>query len=140
MMKAGDFDRTISVQYRYATQDTLYGTPIVTWLTLGRYKAQVQDSLPSKSESVLQGLSIARSQTRIRMRYRDDIYSTMRILLHGDGKDLLYQIVGGPAQIQGRKQFMEMMCERYSDDMSETQTLAPEIFINVNAFYPAVVS
>ncbi len=122
-MHAGDLDREITVEKKLITQDATFGTELVTWVPLAllsgspqvaeKFAAQVQDTLPSRSESVTQGLSVARNQTRIRMRYRNDIDSSMRITVHGE-PDLVYQIVGGPANIEGRKNFIEMVCERFS--------------------------
>jgi SPP1 family predicted phage head-tail adaptor len=69
--------------------------------------------MPSRAESVTQGLSMSKNQVRVRMRYRNDIDSSMKITVHRD-TDQIMQIIGGPAQIDGRKQFLEMMCERIS--------------------------
>jgi head-tail adaptor len=123
MMRAGELDREITIERKQATQDPTYGTEIVTWVPLvaqvgspviaQRFNAQVQDALPSRSESVRMGLDLARNQTRLRMRYRTDIDSSMRVTVHGE-TDIVYQIVGGPAMIDGRQQFLELMLERYS--------------------------
>jgi head-tail adaptor len=78
-----------------------------------RWRAEVQDVLPSRSEAVRQGLAQARNQVRLRMRWRGDITSAMRVTVHGDS-DVVYQIVGGPAEIGGRKVALEMMLERYT--------------------------
>ena len=120
---AGTLDRLITIEKKQVTQDTQYGTEIITWVPLAvlpgsppvaeRFWAEVQDALPSRSESVMQGLAVARNQTRIRIRWRSDIDSSMRITVHGDA-DVVYQIVGGPAEIRGRRRMLEMMCERYS--------------------------
>ena len=122
-MAAGRLTRLITIERKQVTQDAQYGTEIITWVPLAvlagspavaeRFWAEVQDVLPSRSESVLQGLAVARNQTRIRIRWRNDIDSSMRITVHGD-TDVLYQIVGGPAEIRGRRIMLEMMCERYS--------------------------
>lgn len=121
-MKASDLDHQVTVEYKTAIQDPDYGTDDITWAPLTttgsppvaeRYWAGVVDIPPSRSESVKMGLEIARNQTRIRMRYRNDIDSSMRITVHGD-TDVVYQIVAGPAQVQGRKQLIEMVCEKYS--------------------------
>jgi head-tail adaptor len=87
----------------------LPGSPVVA----ERFWAEVQDALPSRSEAVTQGLAVARNQTRLRMRWRDDINSSMRVTVHGDS-DTVYQIVGGPADIDGRKSMIEMVLEKYS--------------------------
>lgn len=101
----------------------MYGTELVTWVPLvalpgspvvaERFYAEIQDALPSRSESVTQGLVVARNQTRLRMRWRDDVDSAMRVTIHED-TDRIMQIVGGPAQVGGRKQMIEMVLERYS--------------------------
>lgn len=120
-MRARELDRQILIEYKSATLDPIFGTEVpVAWLPLStvngvpeRFWAQVQDALPSRSEAVTQGLAVARNQTRIRMRWRDDIDSSMRITVFGD-TPTVYQIVGGPAEIEGRKERIEMVCERYS--------------------------
>lgn len=120
-MRAGQLDRQILVEKKVITQDPTYGTELISWAPLStvsgqpeRYWAEVQDALPSRAEAVTQGLTVARNQVRVRMRYRDDIDSSMRITVYGDAANTVLQIVGGPAAIEGRKQFLEMVCERLS--------------------------
>ena len=79
-----------------------------------KWWAEVQDVLPSRSEAVRQGLAQARNQVRLRMRWREDITSAMRVTVYGESSDTVYQIVGGPAEIGGRKVWLELMLERYS--------------------------
>lgn len=112
-MQAGELDRLISIEYKATEKDPIYRTDVVNWVRLATMHAQVQDALPSRSESVTQGLAVARNQVRVRIRYRADITSAMRVVLHGDS-DVVYQIVGGPAEIGGRKRGLEMVLERYS--------------------------
>lgn len=122
-MRAGRLDRQITIESRSIAVDPDTGDETVTWTPLSyepgspavaeRYWAEVQDALPSRSEAVTQGLPIARNQTRIRFRWRDDVNSTMRVTVHGD-TDRDYQIVGGPAEVSGRKELLEIVCERYS--------------------------
>lgn len=123
MITVGQLDRRITIEYPVKTQDTTYGTDIITWTPLAyapgspqvaaRFAAQVQDVLPSRSEAVQQGLVVGRNQSRLRMRWRPDVTSEMRVRLYGDtGYEQVYQIVGGPAMIGGRKQFMEMVIEK----------------------------
>ena len=123
-MRAGALQRQITVEKKSVTKEATFGTEIVEWVPLvalpgspvigERFWAEVQDVLPSRAESVRQGLAVARNQTRLRMRWRNDITSDMRITVHGDGADVVYQIVGGPAEIEGRKERIEMMLERYT--------------------------
>lgn len=123
-MRAGSLDRLITIERKQVTRDPDFGTEIVTWVPLvaapgspvvgERFRAEVQDALPSRAESVTMGLAVARNQVRVRFRYRDDVDSSMRVLLHGDGADQVLQIVGGPAMVQGRKELTEIVCERIS--------------------------
>jgi len=116
-------DRQISIERKQVTLDPVYGTELIAWVPLVaepgsptvavRFWAEVQDALPSKAESVTSGLAVARNQTRIRMRWRSDIDSSMRVTVHGD-TDVVMQIVGGPADIDGRKSQIEIVCEKYS--------------------------
>lgn len=118
---AGVLDRRILIEKKSITQDPDFGTEIVTWVPLAGtvqapewFPANVQDAMPSRAESVTLGLVVARNQTRIRIRYRDDINSSMRVTLAGDLINTVMQIIGGPAAIEGRKQFTEIVCERIS--------------------------
>lgn len=122
-MRAGGLDRQISIWKKSVTQDSTYGSEVITWIPLVpdlgspvdavRFWAEVQDALPSRDEGLKQGLVIAANRTRIRMRYRNDITSDMQVIVYGD-TNATYQIIGGPAMIEGRKERMEIMCEKYS--------------------------
>lgn len=105
-------DRQITIQQKTVTKDTATQAPVVSWATLVDCWAEVMDVLPSRSESARDGLQQGRTQTRIRIRYRSGIDSSMRVVVHGDS-DQVYQIVGGPAEIGGRKRYLELLCERY---------------------------
>ena len=114
--------KAVSGDVGYVAPDSTYGTERVVWVPLVyaagsppvalRFWCEAQAALPSRSEAVVNGLAIARNLVRIRMRYRNDIDSSMRVLLHGDSDDEVLQIIGGPAEIGGRKTMIEMMCER----------------------------
>ena len=108
------FKRLCSIDYP-TTVTGEFGPEAGPWQRLDLVWAEVQDALPSRSEAVRQGLAQARNQTRIRMRWRSDVDSSMRIVVHGDDADTVYQIVAGPAEIgAGRKREIEVVCERYS--------------------------
>lgn len=122
MTQAGKLNRQITIEKKQSSQDSVFGTETVTWVplvTVGspplaeRFPAEVLDALPSRSEAIQQGLMVGRNQTRIRFRWRDDVDLTMRIIVHGDS-DKIFQIVGGPSEVGGRKELMEVVCERYS--------------------------
>lgn len=118
-MRSGDLDRRIVIEY--ATEDTSSGAAVVTWtplVALGSPPAAVplwanfRDVPPSRSEAVKQGLQVARNQSVVTIRWRGDVDSSMRITEYLDTA-IIYQIVGGPAMI-GRKQWLELVVERYS--------------------------
>lgn len=104
-------DKRIYIEYPVLTQDA-YGAAVTTWKILGVTWANVEDVIPSRSESVKQGLSMAKNQTRFRFRYRSDVTSAMRFVIRGD-TDVVYSIVGGPAEL-GRRQYTECVGEVYS--------------------------
>lgn len=118
-MHAGLLDRRITIERKVVTQDPNYGTEVVTWAPLvvlpgsppvaAPLWANVEDVQPSRSESVIQGLAVARNQVKVTLRYRSDIDSAMRIT-ELDAPARVLQIVGGPAQI-GRREWTELMCE-----------------------------
>lgn len=123
-MRPWEFDREVTIEYPASTQDAGYGTPVITWtpvsyevgspLVAERFPANVQDSLPSKSQAIMDGvLSIGAQQTRIRIPYRSDISQAMRVTVHGD-VDRVMKIVGGPAESAERMAFIEMVCEDFT--------------------------
>src|SRR6266508_6985042 len=115
MTRAGLLDRQILIEKKSVAQEATYGSETVTWVPLStvngqpeRYWAEVQDALPSRAESVTQGLAMARNQVRIRFRYRNDVDSSMRVTVFGDSTNQIMQIVGGPAAVGGRKELIEI--------------------------------
>lgn len=111
-MNVGPLDQRVTFESKSATQNADYGTEIITWTAFAVVYANVQDTPPSRSESVRQGLAVARNQTRIRYRYRADIDSSMRVVIRG-ASDRVLQIIAGPAEI-GQHEYSEIVCESYS--------------------------
>jgi SPP1 family predicted phage head-tail adaptor len=112
-MNVGELDHRVKIEYQAVTYDPDFGTPITTWTELATVWANVQDALPSKAEAVVQGLNVAINQTRVRIRWRDDVDSSMRMIISRPDP-VTYEIVGGPAQIGGRRGYSEFMVERLS--------------------------
>lgn len=104
-----NLDRRITIERRVTTKDATYSSPVTTWTEVARVWAEVRDVLPSRAESVQTDAVQASRQSRIRIRYREGIDSTMRVRY---GQRIL-QIIGGPAEI-GRKHFLEFMAEEFS--------------------------
>lgn len=128
-MQSGKLDRQATFQRRTVTgQDPAFGTDIIEWVPIAylpgsppvaeRFWVNLQDVLPSRSESVKQGLASYRDQLRLRMRWRADIDSTLRVIVHYD-TDQLFQIVAGPVEVGGRKNTLELMLEKYSTHGTE---------------------
>lgn len=122
-MLAGKLDTLILIERKTVVPDPIYGTETIVWVPLDetddspplpkKVWAEVQDALPSKAEGVVQGLNVAKNQTRIRLRWRNDVRMDMRVTVYRDPV-VVMQIVGGPADVDGRKAMIEIMCERYS--------------------------
>lgn len=79
------------------------------WVEVDKAWADVQDTLPSRSERPAGGMPAAVRSARVRMRYRDGITSDMRFVLG----DRVMQIVSGPAEL-GRKRGLEFVVEDYT--------------------------
>lgn len=112
MIASADLNRRARFERSTLTKDATTGAPVKTWAEVFTCYVQALDTPPSRSEGVRNGLQQARNQTTLRMRYRGDITSDMRVVLLGD-TEITMQIVGGPAMI-GRKDALEMVLERYS--------------------------
>lgn len=122
--KIGSLNREITVQRKVVTQEQVYGTDAVSWEPLSalpgspvvaeRFAAEVVDQAGSISEGVLNGdLQVSRRLVKVRLRWRNDIDSSMRVIVHGD-TDRTLQIVGGPFEIGGRKVGIELLCMEIS--------------------------
>lgn len=105
-----NLDTRTVIEAKTIARDAVYRSEVATWTPLATVWAEVRDVLPSRAEATQQGLTQARNQTRVRIRYRTDVNSSMR-LRFGNGR--LLQIIGGPAEI-GRHEWLEMLCEEYT--------------------------
>lgn len=113
-MQAGRLDRTISFERPVPQVEDKFGTDQpVDWARVITCRARKMDARPSRNEGVRLGVVVGRNQTTFYCRWRTDITADMRIVLHGD-EDVVYQIVGGPAEVDGRKREIEIVGERYS--------------------------
>lgn len=65
--------------------------------------------LPSRSEAVKNGITIGNKQSRIRVRYRKDLDSSMRALI--DGKT--FQFISEFAEL-GKQEYLEAVIEKYT--------------------------
>lgn len=106
MRGAGDLDTRIRFERRVGTQDPRLGAYVYTWEEVATVWADVQDMVPSRAERIADGIAIQARPTRVRIRWRDDITSDLRVIIGSD----TYRIVGGPAEL-GRRERLEMVCE-----------------------------
>lgn len=95
--------------------DATYGAAVTSWALVAVLWAEVQDVPPSRSEALRSGvLPVAKDQARVRIRRRDDLDGTMRVIINRPDP-VTFQIIGGPVQIeQGYR--TELMIERYSSN------------------------
>ena len=112
-MSALKYGDRIRIEKPGPALDPDYGTQLpASWLPVGEVWAEIVDVMPSKSEAVTNGLRLAAHSARVRIRYRNDITSAMRIVrLTGTPGTL--QIIAGPAVITGRTE-LEFMVEEFS--------------------------
>lgn len=107
-----NLDKRCTIEAPVTTQGD-YGEPLLSWGVLATVWAEVKDDLPSRSESVQQGLVVNKSRARIRFRYLATVTSACRITVRG-ATDRQFQIIGGPAAIGDRNTFMEVYAETSS--------------------------
>lgn len=111
-MNLGLLDTRCRIEQKVVAKENDYGSEVVTWALLAVVWCNLQDELPSRSEAVKSGLVVSAQRTRVRLRYRNDVDSSMRLVIHRPGAQV-YQIVSGPA-ILGNKEGLEIWAERYS--------------------------
>ncbi|MBS7668864.1 phage head closure protein [Croceicoccus gelatinilyticus] len=105
-VSADKLKERVTIKERVGTQDPTFGTWTYSWEELATVWAEVQDVLPSRSERVADGITIANRPARIRMRYREDVDSTMRFEVNGR----TLHIIAGPAEL-GFRQGVEFVAE-----------------------------
>lgn len=105
-MRAGALDSRIRFEQRVGVQDQKLGVYTYTWQEVATVWADVQDMVPSRAERIADGIAVQARPTRVRIRYRSDITSEMRVIINSQA----YRIVGGPAEL-GRREALELVCE-----------------------------
>ena len=109
-LSAGALDRRIAIQQRSVARESTYGSEVVTWVALATVWAQVLESA-TDGEFVADGSLAFARPTRVRLRYRNDIDPTMRVVLPG-GRILQ---ITGTAEI-GRRQYLELACKEWAHE------------------------
>lgn len=116
-MNIGALRRRITIQKKSVTQETAFGTEVITWLKHADVWASVNDTplkTSAASDSEQRGKLIAYNTTRttIRIRYLSTVTSDMRILLT-DRSNKIMQIVSGPIEL-GNRDGMEFVVVEYT--------------------------
>lgn len=106
-LRTGDLPHQITFERKVA-DGSFDGAGTESWQEVVTVWAQVQDVLPSRGERVADGFTTANRPARIRLRYRTDITSDMRIRFGAR----VMQIISGPAEL-GMKDGLELMAEQY---------------------------
>lgn len=114
--KIGRLDHQIQILQKMITQDPVYGGEVITWIPLAIVYAARQDKTPGNDEEILEGaLETHQQKIRLRLRWRNDITAGMRIKIQHP-IERTCEIIGGPAEIGGRKQWIEILCQDVSSD------------------------
>ncbi len=121
LSRAGDrvidarrLDRRVRIE-RPVPDPSLTGAGSGSWVTVAdRVPASVMDMLPSRGERPAEGMTVATRPARVRMRFRSDVTSAMRLVDVTWGVDgRVMQIITVPAEL-GRREGLEFMVEDYS--------------------------
>lgn len=95
------------------TEDPLYGPQPGAWVEVATEWAEVLDSLPSRAETGDAVLRQSVRPARIRLRWRTDIDTTMRVVLL-DRDNRVLGLSAGPAMLGNERRFMEFMAEEFT--------------------------
>lgn len=110
---AGTLDRELRIE-RPVAATRFTGAGSGTWETVDTVRANVRDALPSRAESLADGINASRRPARVRMHRRADIRANMRFVIkpmRAGEVDRIVQIVSGPADIEAGG--IEFMVEEY---------------------------
>lgn len=105
---ASRLNRRVRIE-RPLPDTALDGAGSGTWALVGEAWAEVQDALPSRGERLADGINIATRPARVRMRFRTDISSSMRLVMGAR----IMQIITPPAEL-GFREAIEFMVEDYT--------------------------
>lgn len=114
-MFAGRLDRLITIEYRQVARDAATGAEVATWQALGAqvWASKEEFTNVGASEEYMRpgGVEANGGISRIKVRWRSDINTTMRLNL-GSGE--LRQITG-LAEI-GRREGLQLSCKAWSHE------------------------
>lgn len=94
-------------------QDDKYGSYSAAFDPMATVWAEVRDMLPSRAERIAEGLEIARRPCRVRIRWRPDVTTAMRLRL--GARELRIVAL---AEI-GRREVLELVAEELTTEGQE---------------------
>lgn len=103
-------DRWVHIEKPAGTKDGTFGAATSDFVPHRSEWANRRDARPGRQEQVEQGLEQRTKQVVYTMRWSDDLNAGMRIR---DGAEV-YQLLGDPAEVGGRCQWIEMLAEKYA--------------------------
>jgi SPP1 family predicted phage head-tail adaptor len=112
-MKIGTLDRRVTIEQKSVARDGNFGSEVVSWVTLASVWAGMTEPLDVKlggAEKVADHERVLVRQVRVRIRYRSDVTSAMRV--NDTYRSRILQIVS-MAEV-GRREALDLMCEAYS--------------------------
>jgi SPP1 family predicted phage head-tail adaptor len=113
-VKVGQLDRRIEIQRQVNVQSGTSGRQHGAWVTVATVWANVQDVMPSRDESMTaNALEVSKQRARIRIRWNPVLAADCRIRISKPTLRTL-QVISPPAEIGGRRNFMEFMAEEVS--------------------------
>lgn len=107
-------DEKVTIEKPTKVRDPAYNTLVEGWEPVAEnIWANAQDVLPSRGETVTNGLATSTKSTRLRVRKHHQLAPDMRVTLHGRFGDRVMRIVSGPALLDDRDH-IECMLEGYA--------------------------
>ncbi|OXE36910.1 MAG: head-tail adaptor protein [Phenylobacterium zucineum] len=103
-MRTGQLNCRAAILYRAATQDAL-GQPTTAWTTFATVWANVKNN--SGLSSIQGDAEISTVKASVRIRYRTDLNSGMRVLVNG----ITYDIKAVLLDFEG-KEFTDLVCQQ----------------------------
>ena len=104
----GEFDTEARIE-RPARSASFKGAGAGGWEKVDDVWVGIRDMLPSRGERLADGINVETRPARLRMRFHEEVTSSMRFVIEGRGA---LEIVAGPA-VLGKRQWMEFMVAEY---------------------------
>lgn len=112
-MNASALDCRIRFDQKQVTRDSATGAEQITWVPFVTVWASVKDvPAAASTEAIAQGLQIARSLTKVGIRWVAGITADMRIVDLSNARRVM-KIISPPAMV-GRRQWLEISAETFS--------------------------